>query len=247
MSAAAEFASGLMDAAAGRVGQGADRVAQLARAEAVAGSRSAEFAVVLPEIAGILVDAGRLDQADAIGRGLAQRTNQLAPWSDAAAALCLGLVAQAESRLDEAWSLLHDASEGFARLDARWELARSLLAEGRVLRRIGRRRDAADLLDRSIAIFEALDAEPSAAQARNELHRARPRRSHDDRLTAAETGVAILAAQGLTNREIAAQQFTTIATVEAHLTRVYAKLGVRSRTQLARLMSDGSLSLDGSA
>jgi DNA-binding NarL/FixJ family response regulator len=55
--------------------------------------------------------------------------------------------------------------------------------------------------------------------------------------------VAALVAQGLTNREIAAQQFTTIATVEAHLTRIYSKLGIRSRTDLARRVSDGSLNL----
>ncbi len=84
-----------------------------------------------------------------------------------------------------------------------------------------------------------------AAHARDELQRARPRRRHDDSLTAAETRVASLAAKGLTNREIAAQQFTTTATVEAHLTRIYAKLRIRSRTDLARLVSDGSLRLDG--
>lgn len=245
MSAAADFASGLMDRAAGRVDQGADRVAQLARAEALAGSRSAEFAVILPEIAAVLVDAGRLDEAAAIGRALARRTNQLAPWSDAAAALCLGLVAHAAGRLDEAQTRLHDATEAFARLDTPWELAQSLLAEGSVLRRLGRRRDAADVLDRAIAIFDAMGAEPSAARARDELRRARPKRRHDDSLTAAETRVASLVARGLTNREIAAQQFTAIATVEAHLTRIYSKLGIRSRTDLARLVSDGSLRLDG--
>jgi DNA-binding CsgD family transcriptional regulator len=245
MSAAAEFAAGLMDAAAGRVAQGADRVAQLARAEALAGSRSAEFAAVLPDIAAVLVDAGRLEEADAIGHALAHRTNQLSPWSDAAAALCLGLVAHAAGRTDDARSQLHDARERFARLDARWELARTLFAEGSLLRRIGRRRDAAELVEQAIAIFDTLGAEPSAAHARDELQRARPRRRHDDSLTAAETRVASLAAKGLTNREIAAQQFTTTATVEAHLTRIYAKLRIRSRTDLARLVSDGSLRLDG--
>jgi DNA-binding NarL/FixJ family response regulator len=56
--------------------------------------------------------------------------------------------------------------------------------------------------------------------------------------------VAALAAQGLTNREIAARQFTTPATVEAHLTRVYSKLGIRSRTDLVRRVSQGSLTLE---
>jgi DNA-binding CsgD family transcriptional regulator len=57
--------------------------------------------------------------------------------------------------------------------------------------------------------------------------------------------VAALVAQGMTNREIAAQQFTTVATVEAHLTRIYSKLAIRSRADLVRGVTDGSISLDG--
>jgi DNA-binding NarL/FixJ family response regulator len=55
--------------------------------------------------------------------------------------------------------------------------------------------------------------------------------------------VAELAASGRTNREVAAQLFTTTGTVEVHLTRTYRKLGVRSRTELARLAADGTLDL----
>ncbi len=199
--------------------------------------------MVIPEIVAVLVEAGRLDEAASLGKALAARTNQLAPWSDAAASLCLGLVAHGAGRLEEAQARLAGAQTEFRRLDARWELGQTLLAQGSVLRRLGRRRDAGALLDEAIAIFDALGAAPSAARARDELRRARPRQRHDDTLTAAETQVAALVAQGLTNREIAAQQFTTIATVEAHLTRIYSKLGVRSRTDLARRVSDGSLTL----
>jgi DNA-binding NarL/FixJ family response regulator len=53
-----------------------------------------------------------------------------------------------------------------------------------------------------------------------------------------------LVAEGQTNREVAAQLFTTIATVEAHLTRIYRKLDLRSRTQLARAVADGVLGLE---
>ena len=243
MSAAAEFAIGLLDYAAGRIDEAADRVALLLKGPALAGSRSTEFAMVIPEIVAILVEAGRLDEAASLGKALAARTNQLAPWSDAAASLCLGLVAHGAGRLEEAQARLAEAQTEFRRLDARWELGQTLLAQGSVLRRLGRRRDAGTLLDEAIAIFDALGAAPSAARARDELRRARPRQRHDDTLTAAETQVAALVAQGLTNREIAAQQFTTIATVEAHLTRIYSKLGVRSRTDLARRVSDGSLTL----
>ena len=62
-------------------------------------------------------------------------------------------------------------------------------------------------------------------------------------LTSAERRVASLVAAGRTNREVSAQLFTTVATVEAHLTRIYRKLGLRSRTELARRVADGTLDL----
>lgn len=244
MAAAADFAAGLLDFAAGRIGEAADRVSRLVETNALAGSRSAEFAATIPEVVAILVEAGRVDEAEALGRQLAGRTNQLAPWSDAAAALCLGLVAHGAGRLDEAEAHLALAQAAFTRLDAPWELAQTLLAHGSLLRRQGQRRNAGELLDRAVAIFDALSAKPYAARAREELRRARPRQRHDDALTAAETRVARLVAQGMSNREIAAKQFTSVGTVEAHLTRIYSKLGIRSRTDLARLVSGGSLSLD---
>jgi DNA-binding CsgD family transcriptional regulator len=245
MSAAADFADGLLEHAAGRTVEAAERVARLVQTGVLAGSRSTEFAVNIPEIVAILVEAGRVDEAGALAQSLAERSVQLGPWSDAAGALCLGLVAHAAGRLDEAERRLSSAREGFAALGAPWDLAQTLLAEGSLLRRLGRRRDAAERLDEAIVVFERLGAAPSAARARDELRRARPRQRSDDSLTAAETRVASLVVQGMTNREIAAQQFTTVATVEAHLTRIYSKLGIRSRTDLARGVTDGSIDLDG--
>lgn len=243
MAAAADFAIGLLDHAEGRTAQAAERVARLMGMGVLAGSRTAEFAVHIPEVVGILVEAGRLDDAESLGRALARRTVQLAPWSEAASSLCLGLVAHAAGRLDEARERFDVAREGFTRIDAPWDLACTLRAEASLLRRMGHRRDAGAVLERAIAIFDRLGAGPAATRARDELRRARPRRRDDDSLTAAESRVASLAVQGMTNREIAAQQFTTVATVEAHLTRIYSKLGLRSRTDLARRVSDGTLSL----
>ncbi|HYN63426.1 MAG TPA: helix-turn-helix transcriptional regulator, partial [Candidatus Limnocylindrales bacterium] len=80
--------------------------------------------------------------------------------------------------------------------------------------------------------------------ALQELRRARPRRRSNTILTAAESRVAELVAAGGTNKEVAASVFTTVATVEAHLTRIYAKVGVRSRTELARRMADESHSAE---
>ena len=82
--------------------------------------------------------------------------------------------------------------------------------------------------------FEALGARLWAEKARDELSRISGRRAASDELTEAERRVAALAAEGLSNKEIAATQFLAVSTVEAHLHRAFLKLGVRSRTQLAR-------------
>ena len=136
------------------------------------------------------------------------------------------------------------AREGFEAIDAPWELGQVLLAEGAALRRLGRRNDAAALLERAEALFSGLGADPARDRAREELARARPRPRSTDRPTAAERRVAALVSTGLTNKEVAAQLFTSVATVEAHLTRLYSKVGVRSRTQLARRVADGLLDVE---
>jgi DNA-binding NarL/FixJ family response regulator len=120
---------------------------------------------------------------------------------------------------------------------------RALLAAGEALRRLGQRRRAADKLDAAKQVFAELGAPLWVARAEKELRRARPRLRRDRELTSAERGVAALVAAGRTNREVAAQLFTTVGTVEVHLTRIYRKLDVRSRTELARRVAEGTLDL----
>jgi DNA-binding NarL/FixJ family response regulator len=79
------------------------------------------------------------------------------------------------------------------------------------------------------------------ARAAEELERAAPAPAADE-LTPAERRVAALVADGRKNREIAGALFMSVATVEAHLTRIYRKLDIRSRSELARLVADGTLS-----
>jgi DNA-binding CsgD family transcriptional regulator len=243
--AAANFALALLEQADGRAGEAASLLAPSAagsgRSPAVL---AADLAMTVPEMVSILVEAGDLGQATTLADDLARRSVQLAPWGDAAAAMCRGMIANGSGRSDEALNELSVAHEGFARLGAPWELAQALLAEGSVLRRLGQRRAAGEVLEQALAIDVSLGAAPAARRVRDELHRARPRPRHDDSLTVTESRVAALAARGMTNREIAAQQFVTVATVEAHLTRIYAKLGVRSRTELVRRVSEGSLNLE---
>jgi DNA-binding NarL/FixJ family response regulator len=82
--------------------------------------------------------------------------------------------------------------------------------------------------------FEQLGAQVWADKARTELTRISGRTPAGKELTPSEQRIAELVAEGRTNREVAAELFVTVHTVEAALTRIYSKLGVRSRTELAR-------------
>jgi DNA-binding NarL/FixJ family response regulator len=114
-----------------------------------------------------------------------------------------------------------------------------LLFLGRVQRRFKKRGGARESLERGAAVFEQLGCLGWAGQARSEFARVSGRRpAHDGGLTASERRVAELVASGLSNKEVAARLFVSVYTVEAHLSSVYAKLGIRSRTQLAARLTD---------
>jgi DNA-binding CsgD family transcriptional regulator len=115
----------------------------------------------------------------------------------------------------------------------RYELARSLLTRGSSLRRAGRKRAARDALEEAKGHFEDLGAVLWAQRTAGEASRIGGRRPSRGALTEAEMRVARLAAAGRTNREIADTLFMSVRTVEGHLSHVYAKLGIRTRTELA--------------
>jgi DNA-binding CsgD family transcriptional regulator len=115
-----------------------------------------------------------------------------------------------------------------------FERARTLRALGAEQRRAKRRGKARATLREAEDSFERLGARLWAQRTRAEAGRLGGRRVGDrDALTDTERRIAALAATGQTNREIAGSLFITERTVEANLTRVYRKLGVRSRAQLA--------------
>ena len=120
------------------------------------------------------------------------------------------------------------------------ERARTRLVLGRVLRRLQHRSRARAELGEALARFEELGAQLWAERAREELARIGGRASSPDELTATEQRIAELVAGGMTNREVASALFVTSKTVESTLTRVYRKLGVRSRTELALRLSPGT-------
>ena len=120
-----------------------------------------------------------------------------------------------------------------------------MLCVGEALRR-SRSSAARTPLDRSLTLFEGLGARSWSAHARAELAASGRRiggrssatvgRPKLEELTPQELQVARAAGRGLNNLEIAAALFVSRKTVEAHLTRVYSKLGIRSRTELARIL-----------
>jgi DNA-binding CsgD family transcriptional regulator len=113
-----------------------------------------------------------------------------------------------------------------------FELGRCLLMLGTAQRKARQRRDAAATLDEAAAVFATLGARRWQALA--QAQRARLAPGHDDSLTPAERRIADLVAAGHSNPEIAATLYVSVKTVEANLTRIYRKLGLRSRVDLAR-------------
>jgi DNA-binding CsgD family transcriptional regulator len=126
---------------------------------------------------------------------------------------------------------------------SRLELARALSDYGGALRRAGRRVQARTQLERALDLAHRCGARRIAARARAELVAAgaKPRRdaiTGRDALTASELRVARLAAEGLSNREIAQALFITTKTAKGHLSRVYQKLGIARRGQLPGALTD---------
>ncbi|MGH3070856.1 MAG: helix-turn-helix transcriptional regulator, partial [Gaiellaceae bacterium] len=139
--------------------------------------------------------------------------------------------------LDAAHVAVEQALAAHERLPQPFELARTMLVLGTVERRARRWRAAREALARALEIFDHLGASLWAEKAGAELARVAGRAPGRSGLSETEERVAGLVAGGLSNKQVAAELFVTVRTVEANLTRIYAKLGVRSRTELAHRFS----------
>lgn len=181
-----------------------------------------------------LVMLGELELAGSYLERYEEHAHALgSPWALGVAARCRGLLRAAQGDLTEARA---EYERSLVELDAQsypLERARSLLCLGSAQRQGKQKRPAREAFEQALQIFEELAARPWADKARAELRRVSGRQPSSDELTATERRVAVLAAQGRTNKEISAELFMGVSTVESHLTRVYRKLGVRSRTELA--------------
>jgi DNA-binding CsgD family transcriptional regulator len=161
----------------------------------------------------------------------------LGPWATATLARSRALLAN-EGSLDDAFA---EALSSCTDSVSPFERARTELVYGERLRRAGRRLDSRAQLRASLDEFERLGASSWAERAREELRASGETvRKRDpalvDELTPRELEIALQVADGGTNKEVAARLFLSPKTVELHLGRVYRKLGIRSRTELARLM-----------
>jgi DNA-binding CsgD family transcriptional regulator len=199
----------------------------------------------VPDAVEAAVALGLVGEAEAVLRVLDEPARRGHAWAAPALSRCRALLMLARGDTEGAETAAAGSARGFEAAGFPLDHGRALLVAGEALRRAGERRRAAERLDAASGIFLELGAALWAGRAETELRRARPRPRRDGGLTNAERRVAALVSEGRTNAEVAAQLFTTVATVEAHLTRIYRKLGLRSRTELARRAAEGVLPLDG--
>jgi len=165
------------------------------------------------------------------------------PWALATAARNHGLLCEARGDLADAREALERALAEHARMRCPFERGRTLLAAGSIRRRAREKRAARETLEEAHQIFDGLGATLWASRARDELARISGRRATTTDLTTIETRLAALAGEGLSNKEIASALHISVHTVEGHLTRIYRKLGIRSRAALGpRLNSSQVLS-----
>ncbi|MET9962900.1 LuxR family transcriptional regulator [Streptomyces sp. NPDC006326] len=185
----------------------------------VAADAPDEAAALLAEVHRVAVDLGRTSVVAALDR---------------ARGLCLS----ARGAADEAVALLEDTAQRFAALELPLERGRTLLALARVERRRRRRAPARAALLAAAATFAEAGAKPWAELAGDGREQASEPGAAValTALTDAERRLALLVAQGASNQEAAAKLFVSVKTVEARLTRIYQKLEVRSRAQLATVL-----------
>jgi DNA-binding CsgD family transcriptional regulator len=188
-----------------------------------------------------LIAVGEREKAGEILAIWQDRANALdRAWALAILARSRGLLLAAHGDFTGALASFDRALAEHARSSDPFQHARTLLALGRTQRRAKRRGAARTTLEDALARFERLGAPLWAEQTRAELARIGGRARSRDELTEAEQRIAALVAEGRTNREVAAALFLTEHSVETALTRVYRKVGVRSRAELAHLLASNS-------
>ncbi len=189
----------------------------------------------IPDLAEALVELGRLDRAKQVvdrlhEQGLAlDRALALATSARCRALIAAGLGDQPSALLE-----LERAFAEHERVAIPFESARTRLINGQILRRMKRKREARESLEDARSQFRGLGARLWETRADAALARIGGRSASPTELSETERRIADVVSLGLTNKEAADRLFMSVKTVESNLRRVYRKLGVRSRTELAR-------------
>ena len=184
-----------------------------------------------------LIAVGELDEAEqVIGECQALAETLDRAWALAILARARGQLLAARGDLEGAFAGFERALAEHARTEDSFQRARTLLALGATQRRAKQRAAARTTFGDALAGFEQLGAAIWIERVKAELGSIGGRTRREG-LTPAEQRVAALVAEGRTNREVAAALFLGERTVASHLTHIYAKLEVRSRTELARLLN----------
>jgi DNA-binding NarL/FixJ family response regulator len=193
----------------------------------------------LPDAIEAMVISGRLEEADVLIDRLERNGRELGrAWMVLVAARCRGMWLAATGDVEAAVRVVAQAADAHQGLRMPLEHARTQLLLGQLHRRLRQKQAAAAALDQAMRTFEQLDNPLWAARVHAERARVNVSPGHGANLTPTEQRVAELAAEGLSNREIAAAVYVSAKTVESVLTRVYRKLGVRSRAMLGRRMRE---------
>ena len=192
----------------------------------------------LPDAIEALIGVGRLTEAEPRIERLQRNGARLdRPWMLATGARCRAMLLAARGELGAARLVAQQAMAAHERLPMPFERARTRLLVGQLKRRLRQKNAAATTLREALATFEELGTPLWAQRASTELARIHSTAATSGVLTPSERRVAELAASGMTNRDVAAALFITPKTVEANLARIYRKLGIRSRAELGRHMS----------
>jgi DNA-binding CsgD family transcriptional regulator len=229
-----EFALGLLRLSLGDVKAAVDHLLPLLDTEEGVSVWRGYATRTLSTAVEALVAVGDLERAQSVLERLEEHAHAMAvPSANAAAARCRAMVLLQHGDLAAARAAIEDALSAHAHLREPFELARTYLTQGSIERRAKRKADARTALGQAEAIFGELGATLWLERTQRELARTGITRSLDQELTPTERRVAELAATGAQNKEIAGALFISVKSVEANLSRVYAKLSIRSRVELA--------------
>jgi len=197
---------------------------------------------VLPDLVDALVAVGDLDHAATVAREQRRIARVLdRPWARALAARCDAVVADARGEETAAVAAFERALREHDLQDRPLDRARTDFAYGVLHRRRRRKLRARELLEAALGLFDAAGAVQWAKRTRVELGRIGGRRAAPaGTLSATESEIAKLVAAGRTNSEVAAALHLSARTVEWNLSKLYRRLGVRSRTELASALGSGN-------